>query len=112
MSAFETVLGPIMRAGPTWLSRRRLPQTDGTLNLIEISTKHCTNRIVTVSTKERAFEGIGDQMLLKPIGQLWQTWYGMIVADGATDSFPNVLLRVQLWCSNREVDRLQTWVRF
>jgi penicillin amidase len=33
MSAVHTILGPIMRTGLTWLSRRRLPQTDGTLNL-------------------------------------------------------------------------------
>jgi penicillin amidase len=33
MSTIHAILGPIMRAGLTWLSRRRLPQTDGTLNL-------------------------------------------------------------------------------
>ena len=33
MSAIHAVLGPIMRAGLTWLSRRRLPQTTGTLRL-------------------------------------------------------------------------------
>jgi len=33
MSAIHAVLGPIMRAGLTWLSRRRLPQTEGTLRL-------------------------------------------------------------------------------
>ncbi len=33
MSAFHAVLGPIMRAGLTWFSRRRLPQTDGTLHV-------------------------------------------------------------------------------
>jgi len=33
MSAIHTILGPVLRAGLTWLSRRRLPQTDGALRL-------------------------------------------------------------------------------
>ena len=33
MSAIHTVLGPALRAGLTWLSRRRLPQIDGELHL-------------------------------------------------------------------------------
>ena len=33
MSAIHTILGPIMRTGLTWLSRRRLPQTDGSLRV-------------------------------------------------------------------------------
>ena len=33
MSAAHTVLGPIVQAGLWWLSRRRLPQTAGTLHL-------------------------------------------------------------------------------
>jgi len=33
MSAIHAILGPVLRAGLTWLSRRRLPQTDGTLSL-------------------------------------------------------------------------------
>jgi penicillin amidase len=33
MSTIHTLLGSIMRVGLTWLSRRRLPQTDGTLRL-------------------------------------------------------------------------------
>ncbi len=33
MSAIHALLGPVMRAGLTWLSRRRLPQTKGTLRL-------------------------------------------------------------------------------
>ena len=33
MSAIHNILGPIMRTGLTWLSRRRLPQTDGALRL-------------------------------------------------------------------------------
>ncbi len=33
MSAIHAILGPIMRTGLTWLSRRRLPQTDGTLRV-------------------------------------------------------------------------------
>ncbi len=36
MSLIQTILGPILRAGLTWLSRRRLPQTDGTLRLPEL----------------------------------------------------------------------------
>jgi len=33
MSAIHAVLGPVLRAGLTWLSRRRLPQTEGRLRL-------------------------------------------------------------------------------
>ncbi|HET92217.1 MAG TPA: penicillin acylase family protein [Chloroflexi bacterium] len=33
MSAVQALLGSIMRAGLTWLSRRRLPQTDGSLSI-------------------------------------------------------------------------------
>jgi penicillin amidase len=33
MSIVSTVLGPLARAGLTWLSRRRLPQVDGTIRL-------------------------------------------------------------------------------
>ena len=37
MSIVNTVLGPLARAGLTWLSRRRLPQVDGTLRLTGLS---------------------------------------------------------------------------
>jgi len=33
MSAIHAILGPVLRTGLTWLSRRRLPQTTGTLRL-------------------------------------------------------------------------------
>jgi len=33
MSAIHNVIGPVLRVGLTWLSRRRLPQIDGTLRL-------------------------------------------------------------------------------
>ena len=33
MSILYNILGPVVRAGLTWLSRQRLPQTDGTLRL-------------------------------------------------------------------------------
>ena len=37
MSTVDDVLGPVLRAGLTWLGRRRLPQIDGTLNLSGLS---------------------------------------------------------------------------
>ena len=50
-------------------------------------------------------------MLLKPVGQLGQAWYGMIVTDGPTTSLPDVLLRVELGSRYREIEDLQTRIR-
>jgi penicillin amidase len=44
MSILHAFLGPIMRAGLTRLSRRRLPQTDGTLHLPGLETSIEVNR--------------------------------------------------------------------
>ena len=49
--------------------------------------------------------------MFEPVGHLWQTRHGMVVTDGTTDGFPDVLLWVELRSGDREVDDLQARVR-
>jgi len=62
--------------------------------LIEKSSKHWTKGVEAVAIQERAFEGVGLQMRLKPIRQVWKAWDGVIMTDGTACGFPDVLLRV------------------
>ena len=61
---------------------------------VEKSSKHWTKGVEAVAIQERAFEGVGLQMRLKPIRQVWKAWDGVIMTDGTACGFPDVLLRV------------------
>ena len=91
MTATDAQVGMIMRERE---KGRTQEQAAARANLIEKSSKHWTKSVEPIAIQERAFEGVGLQMRLKPIRQVWKAWDGVIMTDGTACGFPNVLLRV------------------